>query len=78
MPKQIANAVLFQLGWFACVLSPQHSWLLAVPLMVLGVHLSWLSSWGAEGKLLLSTLLIGVILDSTLLHLGLFDFGQPR
>ena len=78
MPKQIANAVLFQLGWFACVLSPQHSWLLAVPLMVLGVHLSWLSSWGAEGKLLLSTLLIGVILDSTLLHIGLFDFGQPR
>lgn len=78
MPKQLANAVLFQLGWFACVFSTQQPWLLLVPLIVLGVHLGWLSSCASEGKLLLGTLLIGVTVDSTLLHLGVFDFGQPR
>jgi hypothetical protein len=78
MPKRLANAALFQLGWFACVLSPQQPWLLLVPLLVLGAHLRWLSSWAAEGQLLLYSLLIGVTLDSALLHLGLFDFGQPR
>jgi hypothetical protein len=76
--RLLANAALFQLGWFACVLSPQQPWLLVVPLLVLGVHLYWLSSWAAEGQLLLSALLLGVTLDSALLHLGLFDFGQPR
>lgn len=78
MAKPLLNAVLFQLGWFACVLSPQQPWLLLVPLLVLAVHLCWLSSWATEGKLLLGSLLIGVTLDSVLLHLGLFDFGQAR
>ena len=78
MPKQLANAALFQLGWFACVFSPEQPWLLLLPLLVLGLHIGWLSSWAAEGKLLLASLLIGVTLDSALLHLGLFDFGQPR
>ncbi|MFZ2319921.1 MAG: DUF2878 family protein, partial [Pseudomonas sp.] len=62
--KLLANAGLFQLGWFACVFSPQHPWLLLVPLLVLGLHIGWLSSWAAEGKLLLGSLLIGVSLDS--------------
>ncbi|OYT97297.1 MAG: hypothetical protein CFE49_02720 [Pseudomonas sp. PGPPP3] len=75
--KLLANATLFQLGWFACAFSPQHPWLLLVPLLVLGLHIGWLSSWAAEGKLLLGSLLIGVTLDSALLHLGVFDFGQP-
>ena len=76
--KLLANATLFQLGWFACVFSPEHPWLLLVPLLVLGLHIGWLSSRAGEGKLLLGSLLIGVTLDSALLHLGLFDFGQPR
>lgn len=83
MPKPraatlLANAALFQLGWFACVFSPEHPWLLLVPLLVLGLHIGWLSSWAGEGKLLLGSLLIGISLDSALLHLGVFDFGQPR
>jgi hypothetical protein len=78
MPKQLANAVLFQLGWFACVFSPAQPWLLLVPVAVLGVHLSWLSSWAQEGKLLLGALLLGTLLDSLLLNLEVFDFGQPR
>jgi hypothetical protein len=78
MPKQLANAGLFQLGWFACVFSPAQPWLLLVPLAVLGVHLGWLSSWAQDGKLLLSALLLGAAVDSLLLNLGVFDFGQPR
>jgi hypothetical protein len=76
--KLIANALLFQLGWFACVFSPAYPGLLLVPLLALGIHLTWLSSWAAEGKLLVSVLLVGSALDSFLLHLGLFDFGQER
>jgi hypothetical protein len=37
MPKQLANATLFQLGLFACVFSPQHPWLLLVPLLTLAL-----------------------------------------
>lgn len=37
MPKQLANATLFQLGWFACIFSPEHPWLLLVPLLTLAL-----------------------------------------
>ena len=77
MPKLIANALLFQLGWFACVFGGDGPWLLTVPAIV-AVHLWWISSWQAEGKLLISVLLAGSALDSFLLNLGVFDFGEPR
>lgn len=77
MPKLIANALLFQLGWLACVLGGEGPWLLLVA-GVLAVHLWWVSSWAAEGKLLLSVFLAGSALDSFLLNLGVFDFGEPR
>ncbi|MEX6501733.1 DUF2878 domain-containing protein [Pseudomonas zhanjiangensis] len=77
MPKLIANALLFQLGWLACILAGDGPGLLVVA-AVLAVHLLWTSSWAAEGKLLLSVFLLGSALDSFLLNLGLFDFGEPR
>lgn len=77
MPKLVANALLFQLGWLACVFGGDSPWLLIVG-AVLAVHLLWTSSWSAEGKLLLSVFLAGSALDSFLLNLGLFDFGQSR
>jgi hypothetical protein len=77
MPKLIANALLFQLGWLACVLAGDSPWLLAV-LAIVAVHLLWISSWLAEGKLLISVFLAGSALDSFLLNLGVFDFGEPR
>lgn len=45
---------------------------------IIAVHLLWVSSWAAEGKLLLSVFLAGSALDSFLLNLGVFDFGEPR
>lgn len=77
MPRLLANAILFQLGWFACVLGGDGPWLLVAGL-ALAVHLLWVSSWAAQGKLLLSVFLLGCAVDSFLLHLGVFDFGEPR
>ncbi|WP_426140920.1 DUF2878 domain-containing protein [Pseudomonas sp. DWP3-1-2] len=78
MLKTIANAALFQAGWFACVLGGDSVWLL-IPIGVLIVHLLWISSWAAEGKLLLWITGLGTVLDSVLLMMGLFDFdtGGP-
>jgi hypothetical protein len=73
----MTNATLFLLGWLACVFGGDSPWLLIVG-VALAVHLLWTSSWGAEGKLLLSVFLAGSALDSFLLNLGLFEFGEPR
>lgn len=77
MAKLIVNTLLFQLGWFACVFAGDSLWLLIVA-GVLAVHLLWTSSWAAEGKLLVSVFIAGSALDSFLLNLGVFDFGEPR
>lgn len=75
--KLIANALLFQAGWFACVLGGTSAWLL-VPLAALFVHFTWISSWAAEGKLVVSVMLAGAALDSFLLQMGVFSFaGDP-
>ena len=71
--KLIANAVLFQLGWFAAVLGGSSFWLL-IPLGVLLVHFTWTSSWAAEGKLVMTVFFAGAALDSFLMHLGVFHF----
>jgi hypothetical protein len=77
MAKLIVNTLLFQLGWCACVFGGDSLWLLIVA-AVLAVHLLWTSSWAAEGKLLVSVFIAGSALDSFLLNLGVFDFGEPR
>lgn len=76
MSKLIVNALLFQIGWFACV-AGDGAWLALVGGILL-VHLLWVSRWAAEGKLLVSVFLVGSALDSFLLNLGFFDFGEPR
>ncbi|CAE6900523.1 conserved membrane protein of unknown function [Pseudomonas marincola] len=72
MSKLLANALLFQLGWFTCILAGNSLWLLIVG-AVLAIHLLWTSSWHAEGKLLISVFLAGSALDTFLLNLGLFQ-----
>ncbi|MDG9925987.1 MULTISPECIES: DUF2878 family protein [unclassified Pseudomonas] len=72
----LLNAGLFQLGWWACVLSPQRPWLLAFALLILAAHLRWLAQPG-EWRGLLRVTLFGAALDSALAALGLFDFSLP-
>ena len=75
----ILNALLFQLGWFACIFGAQRPWLLAVALACLGAHFAWIARWRAEGRLVASVALFGCALDSFLLNLGVFDFaGDSR
>ena len=73
MLERLANAALFQLGWFACVLGGNSLWLL-LALAVLVIHLSWISSWAEEGRLVLSVVLLGTAIDSTLRWSGVFRF----
>jgi len=75
MLKQIANAALFQIGWFACVLGGSSYWLL-IPVGILVLHLLWISSWAAEGWLLVWVMALGTLLDSVLIMLGLFGFDS--
>lgn len=73
--RLLASAGLFQLGWFACVFGArQPAWLLLAVLCLL-VHLLWLAPGRREGWLVAQVALAGWLLDSALLHAGLFDFG---
>jgi len=73
MLERLANAVLFQLGWFACVMGGNSLWLL-LAVAVLVIHLRWISSWAREGRLILSVVLLGTAVDSTLRWSGVFEF----
>lgn len=76
MLKTLANAVLFQCGWFACVLGGDSLWLL-VGLAVLGIHLLWISSWAQDGRLILGVTLLGTLVDTSLRTVGFFQFSEP-
>jgi hypothetical protein len=76
MGALLLNAGLFQLGWWACVLSPRQPWLLAIALLCLAVHLIWLGRPG-EWRAVLAVALLGTLLDAALAALGLFAFELP-
>ncbi|OIN48826.1 hypothetical protein BLL37_26150 [Pseudomonas azotoformans] len=76
MLKTLANAVLFQCGWFACVLGGDSAWLM-VGLAVLAVHLLWISSWAEDGRLILSVAVLGTLVDTVLRTVGFFQFIEP-
>src|SRR5690554_2795574 len=67
--KNLFNALLFVSGWLACVLGGNSAWLL-IPGAALLVHFFHISNWAAEGKLLVSCLLAGAVLDSLMLQMG--------
>lgn len=76
MLKPLANAVLFQCGWFACVLGGNSRWLL-VAVAAIAVHLLWLSSWSREGQVILAVTLLGTVIDTALRTFGVFHFSMP-
>ncbi|MCW0923357.1 DUF2878 domain-containing protein [Pseudomonas glycinis] len=75
MRERIANAVLFQLGWLACVLGGNSLWLL-LAVAALVIHLRWISSWAAEGRLILCIVIVGTAVDSVLRYLDVFRFAD--
>lgn len=72
--RNLANAALFQLGWFACVFGAQRPWLLLVAATCLLLHLLFLAG-PREWRLIAAVTLLGSALDSLLLNVGLFDFA---
>ncbi|MGR3888383.1 DUF2878 domain-containing protein [Pseudomonas sp. 1152_12] len=76
MLKRLTNAVLFQCGWFACVLGGDSLWLLVAG-AVLATHLLWISSWSAEGQAVLAVTLLGTVIDTLLRTVGVFHFSLP-
>ncbi|AZE52924.1 hypothetical protein C4K03_0747 [Pseudomonas synxantha] len=76
MLKPLANAVLFQCGWFACVLGGDSLWLL-VGLAVLSLHVLWISTLADDGLLIVKVTVVGTLLDTLLRTLGIFHFSEP-
>ncbi|KRW59580.1 DUF2878 domain-containing protein [Pseudomonas sp. TTU2014-080ASC] len=71
------NAGLFQLGWLACVFGAnQPAWLI-VAVLCLGIHLLAVAENRREDcAVILRVAAAGWIVDSALMHAGLFDFGS--
>ena len=70
----LANALGFQLVWWLSVLG-QGQWTLIV-LAILGFHLLLVFDQAREAKVLLSVTALGVVTDSTLTLIGLFEFNE--
>ncbi len=75
MLRNLANAVLFQVGWFNCVLGGNSSWLL-ITCLVLCIHFWLIGCWHTEGRLLMSALALGCVVDSAMIKLGVLDLGD--
>jgi len=74
--SKIINAVLYQIGWFSCLLGaawgyPISGSLLAI--MLIAVHLFLADSPKTEMKLIFCACLLGVVLDSSQQALGVFS-----
>ena len=71
------NFVIFQLGWFACVLgaaNKQVLWAVIATLAYIAFH-AWRSpSPKTEISLLLKAFIFGLVADTLIMHLGYLDF----
>lgn len=70
--RRLLNAVLFQVGWWTCILGGQGPGL-ALALGMVGVHLVLLGNVG-ETRLLFTVALLGSLIDTSLMHLGVLNF----
>ena len=76
--KQIINYLLFQAGWFACVLGGDQVALLTT-LVILFIHLRWIGQWQIEREVLIISLILGSAIDSFLGNLEILIFpGEGR
>ena len=74
---KLINYLLFQAGWFVCVLGAAagHPWAAAVAGFILVlVHLALVRNRGQEGLLLLLSLLLGICVDAFHIHTGVLSF----
>ncbi|MGI0116786.1 DUF2878 domain-containing protein [Zooshikella sp. RANM57] len=72
----LTNALLFQVGWFICVLTGSIPALFAT-LIILFIHFKWIGSWQIERDIILTTWLLGSALDSFLVQLNIIQLSTP-
>ena len=75
--SKLWNFLLFQAGWFACVLGAAHQqvlWAVTGSLAYIAIHIWRSSSPKQEFSLLFKVLIYGVLTDTLLMYLGLLDF----
>mgnify|MGYP000226268331 CR=1 FL=1 len=75
MPAKPLNAILFQLGWFCCVLGGNWLALLALLLMLL-IHFFYVMTDQREWLLIIAVTVIGVIIDSILTFFTVLQFEE--
>lgn len=80
MTRMLVNIFLFQIGWFACVLSgsTQHPWIGAlIAIAIVGIHVLRAPVAEAEFKLVLIAIGIGAAWDSMLVWLPKHGKREP-
>ncbi len=73
----LLNYGLFQAGWFVCVLGAAagHPWLAtAAGLLLVLVHLALVRDAARESLLLLTSMLLGLLVDGVHIHTGVLAF----
>lgn len=71
------NFVVFQVGWFACVLgaaNKQVLWAVIGTMAYIAFHVWRSPSPKTESKLLLKVFIFGLVADTLIMHLGYLDF----
>lgn len=74
--KSVANAVMFQAGWWLCILGPTEAALIFTVVYVC-VHAKWLlpsNVW----QHIVRIIVIGCAMDSFLAFSGVLNFGEQR
>jgi len=71
--RNIANALMFQLTWFVCV-QGRSDWALVATLLALILHWRFAVTNTREWQLWLLVLLLGCIVDTALLAIGVLHF----
>jgi len=81
MPRILTNILLFQLGWFACVLGGAYNYPLVgslIAVMVITYHLFTTALWPRELLLILVVMLIGSIWDSFLVYQNWISYSSGQ
>jgi len=80
MSTMLQNFIMFQLGWFCCVVggaSSEYYWLgVAAVSIIIAIHLVKASSVQNEIMLIIITMILGTAWDSALTVAGLFNFSN--
>ena len=77
----VANFVLFQCGWFACILGAAHGWPWTGTLVVAAIiawHVLRAPQPRQEFKLVAAATAIGLVWENLMMHLGLVQFVSGK